>query len=222
MTEHSMGNKTACASLLIWHSSISLCRFRHLIKCICSSPPAVCPSCWWERTPGGTDSSLKLTDSITEPNKDRRMDQNSITFKDGRGMFAGESHHTFQFSLLHVEVSEPEVLWLLLMTGHAFNQTQRERCVSVITYSSHATLFSSWDHHWRFTKKMNTFQQEKWQNEKQSFTSHWPPNKWWKHFQLRLNTVKISKRLDLTFLMHAYCAWFTCANFPNKNICNLL
>lgn len=208
MTEHSMGNKTACADLL---------------KCICSSSPAVCPSCWWERTPGGTDSSLKLTDSITDPNKDRRMDQNSITFKEGRGMFAGESHHTFQFSLLHVEVSEPEVLWLLLMTDHAFNQTHRERCVSVITYSSHATLFSSWDHHWRFTKKINTFQPEIWQNEKlQSFMSHWPPNKWWKHFQLRLNTVKISKRLDLTFLMHAYCAWFTCANFPNKNFCNLL
>ncbi len=55
----------------------------------------------------GTDSSLNLTDCITEPNKDRLMDQNSITFKEERGMFAGESHHTFQFPLLHVEVSEP-------------------------------------------------------------------------------------------------------------------
>lgn len=76
----------------------------------------------------------RVTDSITEPNKDRRMDQNSITFKDGRGMFAGESHHTFQFSLLHVEVSESEeveVLWLLLMTGHAFKpDTERTVCVS--------------------------------------------------------------------------------------------
>lgn len=54
------------------------------------------PSCCLD-TPEGTDSSLKDTDSITEPNKDRHMDQNSITFKDGRGMFAGESHHTFQF-----------------------------------------------------------------------------------------------------------------------------
>ncbi len=98
MTEHSMGNKTACAVLLIWHSSISLCcRFRHLLKCICSSPPAVCPSCWWE----------EQTALWTEPNKDRLMDQNSITFKEERGMFAGESHHTFQFPLLHVEVSEP-------------------------------------------------------------------------------------------------------------------
>lgn len=87
-----------CAILLICHSSISLwCRFRHLIKCICSTPPAECPSCWWERTPERTDSSLKFTDSKTEPNKDRHMDQNSITFKDEWGMFAGESHHTFQF-----------------------------------------------------------------------------------------------------------------------------
>lgn len=91
-----MGNTHAI--LLICHSSISFCcQFRHLIWCICSTPPAVCPSCWWERTPGRTDSSLKDTDSITEPNKDRHSDQNSITFKDERGMFAGESHHTFRF-----------------------------------------------------------------------------------------------------------------------------
>lgn len=96
------------AILLICHSSISLCcRIRHLIRCICSTPPAVCPSCWWERTPGRTDSSLKDTDSITEPNKDRHTDQNSITFKDGRGMFAGESHHTFRFFNVHVEASKP-------------------------------------------------------------------------------------------------------------------
>lgn len=87
------------------------------------------PSCCLD-TPEGTDSSLKDTDSITEPNKDRHMDQNSITFKDGRGMFAGESHHTFQFFIAlcwsvrayeRLKFFDSSWWWIIPLTRHREN-----------------------------------------------------------------------------------------------------
>lgn len=88
-----------------------------------------------------------------------------------------------------------EFHWLLLMTDHTFNQTQREWRVSVITYSSAA---------WDSKRKWTPFNKRQQQIEKpQNFTSHWPSIKWWKLLQIRLNTIKISKLLNLSFLMHA-------------------
>lgn len=215
-----MGNTHAI--LLICHSSISLwCRFRHLIRCICSTPLAVCPSCWWERTPGRTDSSLKDTDSITEPNKDRHTDQNSITFKDGRGMFAGESHHTFQFfnascwsvrSYERLNFSDSYWWWIIPLTRHRENGECQ---------SSHSS--AAWDS----KRKWTPFNKRQQQIEKpQNFTSHWPSIIWWKHLQIRLNTVKLSKLLDLSFFnacFQFYCVWFICAPYTRKsNLCNLL
>lgn len=193
-----MGN--TCAILLICHSSISLCcRFRHLIRCICSTPPAVCPSCWWERTPGRTDSSLKDTDSITEPNKDRHTDQNSITYKDGRGMFAGECHHTFQFfnaSCWSVRAYErlnfSDSYWwrIIPLTRH------RENGECQLSHILQQRGIQKENEHLSTSDKQQI-------EKPQNFTSHWPSIKRWKHLQIRLNTVKISKLLDLSFLIHA-------------------
>lgn len=166
----------------------------------------MCPSCWWERTPRRTDSSLKHSGTITEPNKDRHTDQNSITFKEKR-MFAGESQRTFQFLIAscwseRLKISDSRWWQVMPLTRH------RESGVCQSTHFLYTPSVSSalWIH--KENEHLST--RIKRQNERPvSSASHWTSVKWRKHLQLRLNSTNIwCSHFNACFL--SYGAGYIC------------